>query len=40
MEEAFEQIIFLPHLPRLQTQLQVYLVPQADAHDLIQVISC
>jgi hypothetical protein len=39
VEEGFEEVIFFPHLSCFKAQLQINWVPQADTHDLVQVIA-
>lgn len=39
MKEWFEQRVILPHIQCLEGQLQVWAITQANAHDLVKVMS-
>lgn len=39
VEEGLEQLVVLPHIPRLETHLHVGLGAKADAHDLVEVMA-
>lgn len=39
MEKWLEKLIIFPHVSGLKAELNVDLVPQADAHDLVQIIA-